>query len=122
MKAIKISVITAVALAGLVSMGQTSAIANEGHGYEKKFSPAERVEKLKEKLSLTDEQATKLQTIFESHKPSDAEIAAMKAKKEAFKAEINAVLTPEQAAKLKELREERKDKKHDGHKRDHKKK
>ena len=57
-----------------------------------------RLERMKEKLSLTDEQVTKLKAMMTEHK------AKMDALHTEGQAQMTSILTPEQAAKMKEMR------------------
>ena len=80
--------------AGLVLAGQNSAPQTPQQGHEAMgaaaSSPDAHLQMLTEKLNLTDEQKT----------------AKMKAIHASFHDQINAVLTPEQQTKLKEMRHE----------------
>jgi len=76
----------------------------------------ERLARMKDALSLSDDQVTKLKAIFEDQKaqldPIWKDTSLSKEQKrekskpivESTKAKVDAVLTPEQQAKLKELR------------------
>ncbi|HEY8902071.1 MAG TPA: hypothetical protein VIM48_00100 [Chthoniobacterales bacterium] len=80
----------------------------------------ERLARMKDALSLSDDQVTKLKAIFEDQKAQldpiwkDTSLSREQKREkskpimESGKAKVNAVLTPEQQAKLKELRKEHK--------------
>ncbi len=95
--------IAIVAVAALFSA--TPALANRGDGQHLD----KKIEKMKEKLTLTDEQASQVRAIFE------AKHAKMQALMDEATAEVKAVLTPEQAVKYDEMKKEWKEKKN-GHK------
>lgn len=81
---------------------------------------AQKVERMKESLDLTPDQVTKLQELQTQFAKDQEQARAaakenlqdMKAKKEAFDAELKSILTPEQYQKYKD--QQRKDKKKDG--------
>lgn len=87
----------------------------------KRPDPKERAARLKEKLSLTDEQTAKVEKIFaDSQAKFEKEMGATEeeryARREAMKkmmdethAEINKILTDEQKAEFKKLQEERRE-------------
>jgi Spy/CpxP family protein refolding chaperone len=93
-------------------------------------SPEAHLQWLSEKLSLTDEQKAKLKPILEDQAQQmkavrddtslspDQQKAKMKAIHESFHGQINAVLTPDQQAKLKQMKQESMEK-HKGMKEDH---
>lgn len=68
-----------------------------------------RFEKIAQELSLTPEQQSQIQAIFQSHR------AAMRAKHEAFETYLRSILTPEQIAILDRAKAERKDGQGPGH-------
>lgn len=82
-----------------------------------------KVERMKTELSLSDEQASKIENIFLNHSKSADKSGTKedwKNKKEAIHSEIKAVLTADQLAKFEAMQAERKDKmkerhKHKGH-------
>lgn len=81
-------------------------------------SPDAHLQMLSEKLNLTDDQKTKLKPIFEdqgkqlqavkddSSLSAEQKEAKTKAIHQSFRDQINAVLTPEQQAKFKEMKHE----------------
>ncbi len=66
--------------------------------------PEKKIERLKEKLGLNDDQATKLKDLFEAEK-----VKRDAARKESHD-KIAAILTPEQTAKFDEIMKELKEK------------
>ena len=114
--------------AGLVLAGQNSAPKTSPQGHEAMgaaaSSPDAHVQMLSEKLNLTDEQRTKLKPIFQDQAQQlkavhddtsltqEQKTAKSKAIHASFHDQINAVLTPEQQAKLKEMRHEGAEKHH----------
>lgn len=73
-----------------------------GHGPGR--DPGKMVERLKSELSLTDQQVAQLTPLFQEQQ------ARHKARFEAMKAQLDSVLTPEQKARLEQLKAERKEK------------
>ena len=85
-------------------------------------SADQHLQMLSEKLNLTDDQKAKLKPIFEdqmqqmkavrddSSLSQEQKRAKMKSIHESFQDKINAVLTPEQQAKFKQLRQEQMEK------------
>lgn len=114
--------------AGLVLAGQNSAPQTQQQGHEAMGaaanSPDAHLQMLTEKLNLTDEQRTKLKPIFQDQAQQlkavhddtsltpEQKTAKTKAIHASFHDQINAVLTPEQQAKLKEMRHEGAEKHH----------
>lgn len=99
--------VAAVALGFLVLPGVVSA--NEGKDSGDHVD--KRVEHLKEKLSLTDDQTQKVRAILESAKAAnEAARAAMQQRKEQTDQQILAVLNEEQKAKYTKIQEKRKEK------------
>ena len=114
--------------AGLVLAGQNSAPKTSPQGHEAMgaaaSSPDAHLQMLTEKLNLTDEQRTKLKPIFQDQAQQlkavhddtsltqEQKTAKSKAIHASFHDQINAVLTPEQQAKLKEMRHEGAEKHH----------
>ncbi len=96
-----------------------------GNDGEKKGGPSveERLSKMKQNLSLTDDQTAKLKVIYDEQKAKmdpiyqDASLSKeqkgekARAIKEDTKAKVNDVLTAEQRSELKDSREERGSKK-----------
>lgn len=83
-----------------------------------RMDPARMLERMKTDLALTDEQVKKIEAVFkkqheaamalrkgEEGKPADRE--QLKALRDATKTQIDAILTPEQRAKMAELRDRR---------------
>lgn len=78
--------------------------------------PGDRLKQMREKLGLSDEQVTKLKAIFEAEaqeikalrkdggEPTPEKREQMKAIREKTKAEVDAVLTPEQREKAEAMR------------------
>jgi Spy/CpxP family protein refolding chaperone len=108
----------AVAAAALLPISFVSAQPQGGGAPHMRMSIDQRLEMMKSKLSLTDDQVAKLKTIFEAQKAQldpifedkslTPEQKREKAKPimDAGKEKVNAVLTPEQQAKRDELRKE----------------
>lgn len=113
---------------GLVLAGQNSAPQTPQQGHEAMgaaaSSPDAHLQMLTEKLNLTDEQRTKLKPILQDQSEQlkavhddtslspDQKSAKMKAIHASFRDQINGVLTPEQQAKLKEMKHEAGEKHH----------
>ena len=128
----KIAVLVVMAFFAISSFAQEAPARNK----KERPSPEVRAEKMtarmKEKLALSDEQATKIKAINleaakkkdEMKKQADADRAAKKAKMKTVEqerdAKIQEVLTEEQKAKYAEMKEKMKDKAHK-HKGKHKK-
>ena len=107
---------------GVLLLGQNSAPKTPQQGHEAMGAaantPDAHLQMLTEKLNLTDEQRTKLKPILEDQSQQlkavhddtslspDQKTAKMKAIHASFHDQINAVLTPEQQAKLKEMKHE----------------
>ena len=114
--------------AGRVLAGQNSAPQTQQQGHEAMgaaaSSPDAHLQMLTEKLNLTDEQRTKLKPILQDQAQQlkavhddtsltpEQKTAKMKAIHASFHDQVNAVLTPEQQAKLKEMRHEGAEKHH----------
>ena len=119
--------LTAVVLA-LGAWANAETPAPGGGKGDRKEMMEQRLEKMKSELQLTDDQMTKLKAIFESHKGEGEKIKddTVLTKEEKMKqfmdmkekvdGEINAILTPDQQAKFKEIREKMKGKMGEGHK------
>ena len=113
---------------GLVLAGQNSAPQTPPQGHEAMgaaaSSPDAHLQMLTEKLNLTDEQRTKLKPILQDQAQQlkavhddtsltpEQKTAKMKAIHASFHDQVNAVLTPEQQAKLKEMKHEGAEKHH----------
>jgi Spy/CpxP family protein refolding chaperone len=113
---------------GLVLAGQNSAPQTPKQGHEAMGAaasgPDAHLQMLTEKLNLTDEQRTKLKTILQDQAQQlkavhddaaltpEQKTAKMKSIHASFHDQVNAVLTPEQQAKLKEMKHEGAEKHH----------
>lgn len=105
----RVAVISFISLLGL-----TPVWAGENHekgSHDKMEHRSEkRLDHLKKKLNLTDEQQKKIQSIQESKREKKKAIhEQMKALHDETQAEIRAVLTPEQQAKFDEMKANRKE-------------
>jgi protein CpxP len=108
---------TGVLLAGQNPAPQTPQQGHEAMGAAAK-SPDAHLQMLTEKLNLTDEQRTKLKPILQDQSQQQQAVhddtslspeqktAKMKSIHASFRDQISAVLTPEQQAKLKEMKHE----------------
>jgi protein CpxP len=113
MKMTQLAAVVAGAFLAL-SASQTPALAGENAA--KGDRTQRRVEMMKERLNLTDDQARQLQQIFqESHQQWQAERQAgqgkpdkeaMRARHEKMQEQIKSVLTPEQMEKWEAMRKE----------------
>jgi len=117
-----------VLITGLLLAGQNSAPQATQQGHDAMGaaanSPDAHLQMLTEKLNLTDEQRTKLKPILQDQANQlkavrddtslspDQKTAKMKAIHASFHDQVNAVLTPEQQAKLKEMKHEGMEKHH----------
>jgi Spy/CpxP family protein refolding chaperone len=92
-----------------VAAVRTAAVAGE-HG--KGDHTQQRVERMKERLNLTDDQARQLQQIFqEAHQQwqadqGQADKETMRARHEKMHEQIKSILTPEQQQKFEQMRKE----------------
>ncbi len=99
--------VAAAALGALVLPG--AVLANEGGNPAEHVS--KRIEHLKEKLSLTDDQVQKVRGILESAQAANkAAWEAMQQRKEQTDQQILGVLNDEQKAKYAKMQEKRKEK------------
>jgi Spy/CpxP family protein refolding chaperone len=89
----------------------TAILAYAGDDMQQKHEARtqERLQEMKNELNLTDDQATKIKALQESH------MAKRKAEREAMQKEMDAILTPEQQEKARKMREERKEKRRARH-------
>jgi len=93
-----------------VAAVRTVALADE-HAGKGDRSP-QRVERMKERLNLTDDQARQLQQIFqEAHQQwqadqGKADKETMRARHEKMNEQIKAILTPEQQQKFEQMKKE----------------
>jgi len=108
--------------AGVLLAGQNPAPQTPQQGHEAMGASANRVDArlqmLTEKLNLTDEQRTKLKPILQDQSQQQKAVhddtslspeqktAKIKAIHASFRDQISAVLTPEQQAKLQEMKHE----------------
>jgi Spy/CpxP family protein refolding chaperone len=93
-------------------------------GERGKHHPRERMERLSEKLGLSDQQKTQLQEIFKAHRAQmdairddqtltpDAKREKMKGVMADIKSQAKSILTPEQMQKWDAMKEERKEHHH----------
>lgn len=91
----------------------TMAQSADRKGMSKEEKVKMKVERMKTELSLSDEQATKIQSIYMNHLNSSDKSGTKedwKNHKEAMQSEIKAVLTAEQLEKYEALQAERKEK------------
>jgi Spy/CpxP family protein refolding chaperone len=108
----------------LLPFSTVSAQAADGAAAPRKgMNAEERLAKMKTKLDLTDDQVTKIKTIFDEQKaalePIFKDTTLTKEQKrekvkpiiEATKGKVDAVLTPEQKVKAEEARKKRQEKK-----------
>ncbi len=97
-------------LTAALSLSGAAAWADgDGHGYG--HDPKAHLEKLTEKLSLTQEQQAKILPIIEEkHQKMEALHQQMKEMRQQAMGKIEAELTPEQQVKWKEMQEERQEK------------
>ena len=114
---------TSLLLAGQNSAPQTPQQGHDAMGATAS-SPDAHLQMLTEKLNLTDEQSAKLKPIFQDQAEQlkavrndtslspEQKAAKKKTIHESFHEQINAVLTPEQQAKFKEMRHEGTEKHH----------
>jgi periplasmic protein CpxP/Spy len=113
--------ILVVLVTGLLLAGQTNPAPQtspQGHEAMGPPSPEAHVQMLSEKLNLTEDQKTKLKPIFQDQEQQlkavrddssltpEQKAARKKAIHEATHDQINAVLTPEQQQKFKEMKKE----------------
>jgi Spy/CpxP family protein refolding chaperone len=106
---------------GLFVAGQTNSAAQtppQGHSAMGATSPEAHLQMLSEKLNLTEDQKAKLKPVFEDQGQQlkavqddasltpDQKAAKKKAIHEKMHDQINAVLTPEQQEKFKEMKKE----------------
>ncbi len=111
-------------LSAALSVSGTAAWADDdGKGYG--HDPKSHVEKLKEKLSLTQEQQEQILPIIEEkHQKMEALHDQMKDIRQQAMDKIQTILTPEQQEKWKDMQEKRREKMkeyREKHQKDHKK-
>ena len=123
-----LTVTLVVLTAGVLLAGQNPPPQTPQQGHEAMGAAANKtdahLQMLTEKLNLTDEQRTKLKPILQDQSQQQKAVhddtslspeqktAKMKAIHGSFRDQINAVLTPEQQAKLKEMKHEAAEKHH----------
>ena len=112
MKMTQLAAVVAGAFLALAA-SQTPARADENAAKGDRGDRTQRrVEMMKERLNLTDDQARQLQQIFQdAHQQwqadqGKADKETMRARHEKMKEQINSVLTPEQQAKWEQMRKE----------------
>ena len=88
--------IIATAVICSLGLGSTIALAEGGKRME------HRMERMQQELGLTDEQVAQIKSL------KDAQRAARETSREAHRAEIEALLTPEQKEKFSAMKEKRK--------------
>lgn len=120
----KRSFLLSLAVAATVVTGSFSTAVAQAPG-KAKMNIDQRLDRMKSQLALSDDQVTKLKAIFEEQKAAidpifqdqtlTPEQKREKAKpiSQATRQKIADVLTPEQKAKMKELRAQKSDKKSD---------
>jgi Spy/CpxP family protein refolding chaperone len=95
------------------------ALAHENAG--KGDRTQQRVEKMKERLNLSDDQTRQLQQIFqEAHQQwqadqGKADKETMRARHEKMNEQIKSILTPEQRQKFEQMRKEHRGRRHWNH-------
>jgi len=114
MKTVKILSLTL--LMSVFCVGMTFAQQQVQQGQKVKATPEERaakqVDMMKQSLNLTPDQVTKLQTVQTQFNKDQAQARAtkngapedMKAKKDAYNAQVKSILTPEQYQKYQDMR------------------
>ena len=120
MKNILLTIVLAGGMLALPCVSMAQDEKPEGKG--RRSSPEERVAQMKEKLSLTDEQAAKVKSVFEASHGKMRELRddqALSAEdrrskmgeiRKAQMEEVRGILTPEQQEKMKEMRKEAREK------------
>jgi Spy/CpxP family protein refolding chaperone len=102
-----------------VAAVRTAATADEHAG--KGDRTQQRVERMKERLNLTDDQARQLQQVFQdAHQQwqadqGKADKETMKARHEKMNEQIKSILTPEQQQKFEQMRKEHRGRGHWNH-------
>ena len=103
---------TAVAASAVLALAATRTVALAGENAGKGDRSQQRVERMKERLNLTDDQARQLQKIFqEAHQQwqadqGKADRETMRARHEKMHEQIKSILTPEQQQKFEEMQKE----------------
>lgn len=94
-----------IAAAGLLSLSQVQAQTNNAtppmgnHGWHGAKTPEERLNRLSERLNLTDEQKSKVQAVFETMHQQIQEV------KTNADTQLQQILTPEQYQEFQNLRQ-----------------
>jgi Spy/CpxP family protein refolding chaperone len=102
----------AVAASAVLALAAMRTVALAGENAGKGDRTQQRVERMKERLNLTDDQARQLQQIFqEAHQQwqadqSKADKETMRARHEKMNEQIKSILTPEQQQKFEQMRKE----------------
>ena len=97
---------TAVALLAL-TLTSVSPLAYAHYGNGGGNFAEQKTQRLKQELSLSDGQATKVQDILKSYQPKQEEMNTMKERWDKMQTDISSVLTPEQKAKYDQLQSEK---------------
>ena len=103
-----------IAAAGLLSLSQVQAQTNNAtppmgnHGWHGSKTPEERMNRLSEKLNLTDEQKTKVQAVFEDMWQQMGEA------KSNANTQLQQILTPEQYQELQNMKQRKHHRHHHG--------
>jgi len=107
---------------GGLAMGLALAMGTAGKGYAQEVTPESRLQKLSDELNLTADQKAKLKPIFEDEakqieavrndtslaKPD--KLAKVKQIHQSFEPKVDAILTPEQQEKMKQIRQQAREK------------
>jgi Spy/CpxP family protein refolding chaperone len=102
----------AVAASAVLALAATRTVALADESAGKGDRIQHRVERMKERLNLTDEQARQLQQIFQEARQQwqadqgKADRETMRARHEKMHEQIKSILTPEQQQKLEEMKKE----------------
>jgi Spy/CpxP family protein refolding chaperone len=102
----------AVAASVVLALAATRTVALAGENAGKGDRIQHRVERMKERLTLTDDQARQLQQIFEeAHQQwqgdqGKADRETMRARHEKMQEQIKSILTPEQQEKFEAMKKE----------------
>ena len=102
----------AVAASAVLALAATRTVALAGENAGKGDRSQQRVERMKERLNLTDDQARQLRQIFqEAHQQWQADQGradreTMRARHEKMHEQIKSILTPEQQQKFEEMQKE----------------
>ena len=111
----------AVAASAVLALAATRTVALADENAGKGDRIQHRVERMKERLNLTDDQARQLQQIFqEAHQQwqadqGKADKETMRARHEKMHEQIKSILTPEQQQKFEQMRKEHRGRGHWNH-------